>query len=182
MKKKLVFCGAFLLLPFFLLFGQKYTTKTGTVKFEASVPSFEEVAGTNKSASAVLDSEKGNLAVLTLVKGFRFKVALMEEHFNENYIESDKYPKSTFSGAIEGFDLSKLTDAPKTFSLSGNLTLHGVTKKISAPVKISKSGNSILLSGSFKVKPEDFSISVPGAVSKKVAKTVSIDFSFSLTK
>lgn len=69
------------------------------------------------------------------MKGFRFKVALMEEHFNENYVESDKFPKTTFKGKIEDFDISKLSPTAKVFKLSGDLTLHGKTKKLQQLLK-----------------------------------------------
>lgn len=165
-----------------LVFGQKYTTKTGTLKFEASVPSFEEVAGENKTVSAVLEAEKGNIAVLALVKGFRFKIALMEEHFNENYAESDQFPKATFSGKIAGFDVKDLTSTAKNYTLSGDLTFHGKTKKVSSTAKMSKSGDKISVSGHFELKPEDFGMEIPGAVRNKVAKTVEVSYQFLLSK
>jgi len=161
---------------------QKYITKTGSVKFEASVPSFEEVAAENKSTSAVLETATGDFAALTLMKGFRFKLALMEEHFNENYVESDKYPKASFKGKIEGFDASKVTTAEKAFTITGELTLHGKTKKVSSTAKISKSGASYKITGSFMVKPEDFAIEIPKIVSKKVANDIAVDYNFVLNK
>jgi len=163
-------------------YAQKYSTRTGNIKFEASVPSFEEVAAVNKSASAVLESSKGDLAVLALMKGFRFKIALMEEHFNESYAESDKYPKATFKGTIEGFDVAKLTDETKSFTITGDLTLHGKTKKIADSAKVSKTGDTITITGSFEVKPADFEIEVPKVVSKKVAEKVTITYNLVLTK
>ena len=83
-----------------LIFAQKMITRSGEIKFEASVPAFEPVAATNNSVSAVLDRSNGEFAALALMKAFKFKVPLMEEHFNENYIESSKYPKATFKGKI----------------------------------------------------------------------------------
>lgn len=164
------------------LYAQKYSTKTGVVKFEASVPSFEEVAGENKTVSAALDTGTGDIAVLALMKGFRFKVALMEEHFNENYVESDKYPKATFKGKVEGLDLAKVTAAGGNYTISGDLTLHGKTKKITDTAKISKSGDKIVVSGAFEVKPGDFDIEIPSVVSKKVADKISITYSLTLAK
>jgi hypothetical protein len=161
---------------------QKYITKTGSLKFEASVPSFEEIAAENKNTSAILETSTGEIAVLTLMKGFRFKVALMEEHFNENYVESDKFPKATFKGKAADFDLSKLSDAAKTFKISGDLTLHGKTKKITANAKILKSGDKIIVTGNFDVKPEDFDIEIPKLVSKKIAAAIKVSFNFLLTK
>lgn len=163
-------------------FAQKLTTKTGSLKFEASVPAFEEVAGENKTASAVVVAETGDIAVLALMKGFRFKVALMEEHFNENYVESDKYPKATFKGKIEGFDMSKISAEAKTFTISGDLTLHGKTKHISSPAKISKQGSTLVITGAFDVKPADFDIEIPAVVSKKVANTIKVNYNFQLNK
>lgn len=163
-------------------YGQKYSTRTGNLKFEASVPSFEEVAAENKTASAVLDATKGDLAVLALMKGFRFKLALMEEHFNENYVESDKYPKASFTGKVEGLDIAKLTSDAKTYTISGNLTLHGKTKKITDVAKIYKSGDKVVIAGIFTVKPEEFDIEVPKVVSSKVADKVEITYNLSLSK
>ncbi len=161
---------------------QKYMTKTGSLKFEASVESFEEIAAENKNTSAILDATTGEIAVLTLMKGFRFKVALMEEHFNENYVESDKFPKATFKGKVENFDVSKLSSAANTFKISGDLTLHGKTKKVTTNAKILKSGDKITITGNFEAKPEDFDIEIPKLVSKKVADKVNITFNLPLTK
>lgn len=163
-------------------YGQKYSTRNGNLKFEASVPSFEEVAAENKTASAVFEPSKGDLAVLALMKGFRFKVALMEEHFNENYVESDKFPKATFTGKIEGLDVAKLTAEAKVFTITGNLTLHGKTKKITDAAKISKAGDKIIIVGSFTVKPEEFDIEIPSVVSSKVADKIAITYNLSLAK
>lgn len=172
----------FLLLITTTVYGQKHTTRAGSLKFEASVPSFEEVAAENKTASAALDASNGDIAVLALMKGFRFKIALMEEHFNESYAETDKFPKATFKGKIEGFDLSKVTAEGKSFTITGDLTMHGKTKKITDSATISKSGNIISITGSFTVRPQDFAIEVPKMVSKKVAEQVKITYNLSLTK
>ncbi|MGQ2983013.1 YceI family protein [Flavobacterium sp.] len=165
-----------------VVFGQKYNTRAGILKFEASVPSFEEVAAENKTASAALDAATGEIAVLAPMKGFRFKVALMEEHFNESYAETGKYPKATFKGKIEGFDAAKLTATPQSLTITGDLTLHGKTKKITDTAKISKSGNTIVMTGDFEVKPGDFDIEIPSVISKKIADKVSISYNLSLNK
>ncbi|AXG74067.1 YceI family protein [Flavobacterium arcticum] len=183
MKKRFINCVLLiaLLLPT-LFYGQKYGTRTGTVKFEASVPSFEEVAGENKSVSAALNTSSGDIAVLALMKGFRFKVALMEEHFNENYVESNKYPKATFKGKIENFDSAKLSETPKEYTITGEITLHGKTKQITDIAMMSKSGNVITVTGKFNVKPADFDIEVPNVVRKKVAEAVAVTYNLLLTK
>ncbi|MBN9285454.1 MULTISPECIES: YceI family protein [unclassified Flavobacterium] len=169
-----------LLLTSISFYGQKYITKTGNLKFEASVASFEEVAAENKNTSAVLEASTGEVAVLALMKGFRFKVALMEEHFNENYMESDKFPKATFKGKIEDFDLEKTVNA-KSCRISGDLTLHGKTRKITTTAKITRSGNTITLAGNFEVTPADFAIEIPGLVRKKVADKIQVTYNLPLT-
>lgn len=159
---------------------EKYLTKTGTISFEASVPSFEEVASKNETVTAILNTENGEFAALALVKGFRFKNALMEEHFNENYAESHIYPKATFKGKIDDFDFSSLEN---NYLISGELTFHGVTKKIDGiPVAISKNGEQISLSGSFKTNPSDYNIEIPKIVKNKIADNVMVDFEFKMQK
>ena len=158
-------------------YSQKYSTRTGVITFEASVSSFEEVEAENKAASAILESSSGDIAVLALMKGFRFKIAL-----NESYAETDKYPKATFKGRVEGFSLAKLTGEAKTFTITGDLTLHGKTKKITDTAKISKAGDVITITGSFEVKPEDFDIKIPQVVSKKVADKVNVSYTFLLSQ
>jgi len=172
----------FLFIGCFQAHSQKVSTKTGSLKFEASVASFEEVAAENKNTSAILETSTGDIAVLALMKGFRFKVALMEEHFNENYVESDKFPKATFKGKIEDFDSTKLSSSVVIYKVTGDLTLHGKTKKISTTAKISKSGDKISIVGNFDVKPEDFAIEIPKIVSKKVADVIKVSFNLSLSK
>ncbi|QSW88600.1 YceI family protein [Flavobacterium endoglycinae] len=162
---------------------QKLITKTGSIKFQASMPSYEEVAAENKSVSAVLEQSTGDFASLVLIKGFRFKVALMEEHFNENYMESEKFSKATLKGKIEDFDISKISNTPKNFTLKGDLTIHGKTKPVTVTVKISKAANGgVNMIGSFEAKPEDYGIEIPSLVRKKIADKVKIDYNFLLTK
>lgn len=179
MKTKLFFT----LLVIFPILGfsqSKKITKTGEIKFEASVPSFEEVKAQNKTTTFVLNTETGEIAALALIKGFRFKIALMEEHFNENYMESDKYPKATFKGKIYGFDLSKLSESNKDFTIKGILELHGKSKEITAPAKIKKTNDGIELTSDFSVLTDDFNIEIPKMVGNKVAKKVNISLDCTL--
>ncbi|MCP2025317.1 hypothetical protein L1276_000457 [Flavobacterium sp. HSC-32F16] len=163
-------------------FAQKLITKTGNIKFQASMPSYEEVAAENKSVSAVLEQSTGDFAALVLIKGFRFKVALMEEHFNENYMESEKFSKATLKGKLEDFDISKITNTPKNFTLKGDLTIHGKTNPLTVIVKVSKAPNGVNAIGSFEVKPEDFGIEIPSLVRKKIADKIKINYNFLLIK
>lgn len=165
----------------FIGFSQnKYITKTGEVSFEASVPSFEEVKALNNSVTAIVNTDNGEFAALVLVKGFRFKNALMEEHFNENYAESDKYPKATFKGGIHNFNLEEISNEAKTVTFSGTLTFHGETKTLDNEVlNISKNNdNNLIFKGSFKTDVQYFNIKIPKIVSNKLSKTVVVTFNF----
>lgn len=159
----------------------KYISQTGIVSFEASVSSFEEVKATNNSVTAILN-DKGAFAALVLVKGFRFKNALMEEHFNENYAESDKFPKATFKGTLKSFSIAQIK-TNSLFSIDGVLSFHGKTKTVEAlPLKLSKVGDVINLTGTFNVKASDFDIKIPNLVKNKVSETIQISVNFSLEK
>ncbi|WP_179021579.1 YceI family protein [Winogradskyella forsetii] len=176
--------GLFLLLTGTIATSQnRYLTKTGELSFEASVPSFEEVAAKNESVTAILNTENGEFAALALVKAFRFKNALMEEHFNENYAESDTYPKALFKGDINGFELSNLSKTESKMTIDGSLTFHGVTKtQNSIPIILKMEDDHIMISGSFKVMVSDFEIEIPKVVKNKLSEEVAVVFNFKLKK
>ncbi|WP_452223404.1 YceI family protein [Lacinutrix chionoecetis] len=170
-----------LLITTFSIAQGKYITKTGTVIFEASVPSFEEIKAKNDNTTAILNTENGEFAALVLVKGFRFKNALMEEHFNENYAESDDFPKATFKGKINNFSLNTL-EIGEDMTYSGSLTFRGETKLLeNKPISITiLENNMIALFGDFTVNVIDFDIKIPSVVSKKLSKEVKVNFIFDL--
>ena len=164
-----------------LTFGQsKYMTKSGSMSFEASQPTFEPIEATHSAVSALLNADTGELAVLALVRGFRFPLALMEEHFNENYIESHKYPKTSFKGSITDFDQTTLSDQPQTVKLTGELSMHGVTKPITVSGTVTQTNELITLESSFYVKTSDFSIEIPSLVRKQIDENVQIEVSLNL--
>ena len=177
-----------LLLPFLLLavtiaFGQsKYMTKSGSMSFEASQPSFEPIEATHSAVSALLNADTGELAVLALVRGFRFPLALMEDHFNENYIESHQYPKTSFKGSILNFDSNALSNQPRTVQLTGELSMHGVTKPISVSATITQSDEQITLTSSFSVRTSDFGIKIPSLVRKQIDENVQVEVSLPLQR
>lgn len=158
----------------------KLITKTGKVTFEASVPTFEEVKGKNDGVTCVLNPKTGEIASLALMKGFRFKLALMEEHFNENYIESDNYPKATFKGKIENFDASVLTASAQDFNIRGKLELHGKSKEIMAKAKIRKADGGIEIISNFTVNADEFGIAIPSVVKSKVSNKVNVKTEFNV--
>ncbi|MGK4567421.1 YceI family protein [Flavobacterium sp. 3HN19-14] len=159
---------------------EKLVTKTGKITFEASVPAFEEVKGVNSGVTFVLNPKTGEVASQAMLKGFRFKVALMEEHFNENYVESDKYPKSTFKGKIDNFDAAALISTAKDYTIKGKLDLHGKTKDITITAKIRKTDAGIEIISNFIVNADDFGIAIPSVVKSKVSNKVNVKTEFTV--
>lgn len=180
MRLLILFTAVFFLGKTTVFSQDKKITKTGQITFEASVPSFEEVKAVNEAVSCVLNTKTGEIASLALMKGFRFKVALMEEHFNENYIESNKYPKATFKGIIKDFNLNSINKNGTKLELNGKLQLHGVSKDISVFVIVKKSGEDIELISDFDLTPADFNIKIPKIVRQKIAETVHVKTVFLL--
>lgn len=162
---------------------ERYQTRNGTIDFEASVPSFEKIEAINESTTVVLDANSGKIAALALVKGFHFPIALMEEHFNENYIESDDFPKATLRGDLFGFKYETLKSATsKTVTFNGTIELHGVKRPVSFPVDLSLRGDNIKLICSFDLDPIEFNIEIPKIVSGKIAETVRVKVQAILSK
>jgi hypothetical protein len=158
----------------------KMITKTGKITFEASVPAFEEVKAKNEGVTCVLNPKTGEIASLALMKGFRFKLALMEEHFNENYINSDTYPKATFKGKIENFDSATLTATAKDFTIKGKLELHGKTDDVTSIAKIRKTDAGIEIITNFTVNTNDYDIAIPNVVKSKVSNKVKVKAEFTV--
>lgn len=160
----------------------KYIDRSGKIQFEASEALFEEVKAANESVTGILDIKTGQIAALALIKGFHFKNSLMEEHFNENYIESAMYPKATFKGQFLDLDLELLDENTKKTTMKGTLKLHGKEKEIQPQLSIQKIGDIISMTGEFIVTPGDFDIHIPNIVKNKIAKEVLVKIDFKLTK
>lgn len=158
----------------------KYLDRQGIISFEASEATFEPVKAKNSSVTAIMNIHTGEIASLALIKEFRFRNALMQEHFNENYIESDSYPKATFKGKVADFNYEELTENEKEYDVSGVLNLHGVDKNIISKLFISKQDAVISLRGNFNTEPKDFNIKIPKIVRNKIAKKVKVRFDFKL--
>jgi polyisoprenoid-binding protein YceI len=129
----------------------------------------------------VVDLKTGALQFALLMKGFEFERALMEEHFNENYVESNKFPKSEFKGKIKDVDEIDFTkDGTYKLKVKGDITIHGETKEVETEGKLVVQGGKINADADFNLKLSDFKISIPGLVADKVAKTAKITVSCSL--
>ncbi|RYE00423.1 MAG: YceI family protein [Sphingobacteriales bacterium] len=153
---------------------------TNTVSFFSSAP-LEDIEATNKSATAVIDWDKRAYLISIPIKGFQFKSGLMQTHFNENYLESDKYPDCTFRGTFNGpVDLTKDGDYPIT--ANGDLTLHGVTKQRSIPATIKVRNGQVSVYSKFPIRVADHKISIPKMVFKKIAETVDVTINAQLVR
>ncbi len=153
---------------------EKMIADIGIINFEASVPLFEEVKAENRKSTCVLDIKTGEISSTILIQDFDFKIALMKQHFNENYMESDKYPQAVFKGTIEGFNLYIIGTEPKEFKLKGTLKLHGKSKKLNTVILLRKTTNGLEIVSDFNVNTKDFNIKIPEILSIKVAETVNI--------
>jgi polyisoprenoid-binding protein YceI len=115
------------------------------------------------------------------MKAFEFEKALMQEHFNENYVESDKFHNAEFRGSvINNSDVKYLANGTYAAKVNGKLTIHGVTRDVQTDGKIIVSGGKMNTTAEFKVLLSDYNISIPGLVEDKVSKTAIISVSCSL--
>jgi hypothetical protein len=172
--KCLIFAVIALLVFTITATAQKAYTKNGFISFFSSTK-MEDIKADNNQVLCVLNTQNGDLQFSLLNKGFRFAKALMEEHFNESYIESSKFPKSTFKGSIA--DVSKVNftkDGNYTVTVKGGLTIHGVTKNITTSGTITINGGKINAAAKFIAKLADYKISVPGTVKNNIAATIEI--------
>lgn len=161
---------------------QKYFTKTGDITFVSNAP-VEKIEAENNAATCVLDTETGNMQMAVLIKAFKFEKALMQEHFNENYMESSKYPKATFKGNITNIsDVNFKKDGTYNVKVTGKLTMHGVTQSVETDGKIIVKGKNIIAQSTFKVAVADYKIEIPNVVKDKIAKEVEIDVNLKLAE
>ena len=153
----------------------KFLTKTGYVSF-FSHSLVEDIKAENNQGLSIIDTKTGEIVIQLLMRSFKFEKALMQEHFNENYIESDTYPKAIFRGAILNFE--KLPTQQTTVDVVGTLTIHGKEKKIKSKALFQSTSNEIILRGDFMVEVADFDIKIPSIVINNIAEIVKISFEF----
>ncbi|MGQ7944933.1 YceI family protein [Flavobacterium sp. WC2509] len=150
----------------------KFSSSKCSIYFEASVPLFEAVEAKNDAVDCTLIPNKSEITFTAVIKKFQFKRNLMQEHFNSNYMESDRYSKAVFKGYIEKFDLKLITEEEKDFLIKGKITIHGQTRMITVLAKIKKAGNGIQVNSNFILNTDDFNIEIPNIVVAKISKKV----------
>ena len=178
MVKKNLILFATLVLTVSVSFGQgKFYTKTGKISFISKAP-LEEIEGKNKTVTAVVDSKTGAMQFAVQMKGFEFEKQLMQQHFNENYVESDKYPKAEFKGTISNNSaINYSKDGSYPAKVKGKLTIHGVTKDVETTGTLKINGGKIDANSTFNVLISDYNIKIPAVVKDKVSNTIKIKLS-----
>lgn len=153
---------------------QKYFTKTGIIKFESET-SLENIKAENRKVVSVLDAATGAMEFSLLIKGFDFPNDIMEQHFNESYLESDKYPKATFKGSIT--DISKVDfkkDGTYKVNYTGKLNIKDVSKDISGTATIVIKDGKVKANTDLSIKPKDYNIKIPSTAAAKIAEEIQV--------
>ncbi len=172
--RSFIICALVIVLPFFTNAQTKLFTKTGNISF-FSKTNIENISARNNKVLAVWELASGKIEFSVLMKGFEFEKALMQEHFNEDYIESDKYPKAILKAVIENSSTILLT-TDKTYSVkvNGTLTMHGVTKPITTTATIKVKGGIASATASLPVLLADYNIKIPAVVADNINKKIDI--------
>lgn len=153
---------------------QMYLTKTGKITFTSKTP-LETIEGVNKSVGSLLDIKNGRLEFIVQIKSFVFDRQLLQEHFNENYMESNKIPRATFKGSVTNLAaINFAKDGEYKADVAGTMNIHNVSKEVKNTGKIIVKGGMITLLCDFSVVLADYNISIPGAVKDKISKDVKV--------
>jgi len=153
---------------------QKYFTKNAQIGFFSDTP-IEKIEAHNTTANCVFDLATGRIEFSALIKGFQFERALMQEHFNENYLESDQLPKAIFKGQIDNY--RKIDPAKNTkhiVRVSGELNMHGVSRSITAQAVIDVKDGNLKATSEFQIAVADFQVEIPSLVKDQIAKNVKV--------
>lgn len=159
---------------------QKYFTRSGLISF-FSATKMENISAENNKVAAVLDASTGDIEFTVLIKSFMFEKALMQEHFNENYMESDTYPKATFKGKVENVSSIKFgTNGTYNVKVTGDLTMHGVTKKVTVDAVVTVKDGKVTANSKFAVNPNDYKIEIPSVVKENISDKIDVTVSLNL--
>jgi polyisoprenoid-binding protein YceI len=161
---------------------QKYITKTGYIKFYSDSP-LEKIEGHNRQVNSALDIATGGFVFKVLMKSVEFEKALMQEHFNENYVESDKYPSATFVGKVTNIkDVNISKDGIYDANVEGKLTIHGITKDIKEKGTFEMKQGKLTGKSKFNIAVADYKITIPGNVGNNISKTIEVTIDITLDK
>jgi hypothetical protein len=160
---------------------QKYITRNGFISFYSHTP-MEDIKGDNNQVAGVLDISTGDIVFQVLIKSFHFDRALMEEHFNENYMESDKFPKSSFRGKITNMSsVNFLKPGIYEVTVEGELTIRDATNKIKTKGTIEVVTGGINANSKFNLSPDDYKIDIPSLVREKINNNLDVTVAMKFT-
>jgi hypothetical protein len=178
--QRLILVAGFLLFSGYSQGQTLFSTASGEVSFFSETP-LENIEAVNKKTGCIINATSGELAVQMRITDFDFPNKLMQEHFNENYLESEKYPTAVFKGKIkEQVDLKVAGTYPVT--AEGSMTIHGVTKPVTIKGTVLSTGNELKLDFKFQVKTEDYKVEVPSLVVTKIAENIDVTGKMTLVK
>jgi hypothetical protein len=182
MKKWIITTGFFLLAIQITKAQERFYTKGGEIRFYSKAP-LETIEAVNKSVTCVMDTKIGLVQFVVLMKGFEFRKALMQEHFNENYVESDKFPKAEFKGQItNNAEINYGKNGTYEAKVKGRLFIHGEARDIETTGTITIEAGKIKLNSVFNILLADYKISIPSTVADNISKSVRITVNCSLTE
>lgn len=156
---------------------QKYSTEKTYVLF-FSHAAIEDIKAENTMSVGAFNSSTGDIAFSIPIKEFQFAKSLMQEHFNEKYMDTEKFPKSTFQGKLTGYDAN--ATGVQNVKSNGKLTIHGETQEVEIPGTIEKIGDKLSMKSKFIVKLEDYKIKIPQLMWQNIAEQVEVTVDFSL--
>lgn len=170
--KKLFVSALFLAIAAMGANAQTYITRDGKIYFNPNKDQKnKEYAAQTKEATAKFNSDKGEVALLVAMKTFHFNNALLEEHFNENYLHTSKIPNASYTGKLIGFDKAMLAkDGVYKLSSEGTVDMHGIKKPFKAPVTMTVKGKTVTFDCAFPIKAVDHNIDIPALVKPKLAE------------
>jgi hypothetical protein len=173
--KTIALAGMMILVMTGTVTGQgKYMTNQGKITFYSHT-SIEDITAVNEEVGSVIDAGTGQVAVIAKMTAFQFQKKLMQEHFNENYVESEKFPRSTFNGTItNNDDVDYRTPGKYNVNVVGELTIHGVTRPIEAEGSVEVGSRDIIARTKFMLNPEDYGIQIPAVVRNNIAEHMEI--------
>ena len=173
--KKLLITGLLVVCIIGVVDGQgKFLTNDGNISF-FSHTAIEDITAINNKVACVIDAATGEVAIIVKMTGFQFEKKRMQEHFNENYVESEKFPKATFNGSISNNgEVNYATTGTYQVLVEGDLTIHGITRAISTEGSVEVTGTRIIARTKFLLNPEDFDIKIPKVVRKNIAENMEI--------
>lgn len=152
-------------------FSQRYISQQGLISFYSDAP-VEDISATNRSVTSIFTASTGAIAFSVPINAFEFEKKLMKEHFNDKYMESNRFPRSTFAGTITGFSIG--TAGVQRVRAQGKLTIHGIVREIDVPGSFEVKDGSVIMKTKFNVLVADYGIKIPQIVWQNISETIQV--------